>query len=224
MLTKLIVPEELHRNAPAIAAAGYEHTGETLVKLVLRRVGLPDLADTDVLDVGCGVRLAMTLINRKIAIKSYTGVDVEPKLISFLKQNVEEVDNRFRFILWDVYNREYNRGGKNLAEVLRLPVAEEFDLIWLFSVFTHQLPNDAAVLLRILRQHIRSTGKLMFSFFATCETDRFVDKSTDGSSIAGFYHPEYMRSLVEAADWRVRGIYDKDADNYIQSYFVCAPP
>jgi hypothetical protein len=81
MLTSLEVPQVLHRNAPDVAALGYEHTGQTLINLATRSVGLQDLSDTDVLDVGCGVRFTQAIVNRRIPIKSYTGIEVYRPLV-----------------------------------------------------------------------------------------------------------------------------------------------
>lgn len=70
------MPDELHRNHPDVHAAGPEHTGSVLMKLVVERLGLRDLSESDVLDVGCRVRFTQAIINRDIPILSYTGVDV----------------------------------------------------------------------------------------------------------------------------------------------------
>ena len=43
MLSCLDVPEALHRNAADVAAAGYEHTGQALIDLATRSLGLEDL-------------------------------------------------------------------------------------------------------------------------------------------------------------------------------------
>ena len=97
MLTRLEVPAHLHRNASRVVAAGYEHSGETLINLATRLAGIADLSDIDVLDMGCGVRHTMTIINRGIPIKSYTGVEVNRPIVDFLKEHVEAHDPRFRF-------------------------------------------------------------------------------------------------------------------------------
>ncbi len=43
------------------------------MNLVVERLGLRDLSESDVLDVGCGVRFTQAIINRDISINSYTG-------------------------------------------------------------------------------------------------------------------------------------------------------
>jgi len=60
----LILPEELHRNAPEVHARGPENTGSILIDLVAESLGLRDLGASDVLDVGCGVRFTQAIVNR----------------------------------------------------------------------------------------------------------------------------------------------------------------
>ena len=126
---KLHVPDHLHRNAPGAAVLGYEHTGQTLIELAMRRVGLTTLRDTDILDVGCGVRFAMTILNRDIPIKSYTGIEVHRPIVDFLNDEVAAHDHRFRFAHWNVHHRNYNPKGLPFSESERLPYDERFDLI-----------------------------------------------------------------------------------------------
>jgi 2-polyprenyl-3-methyl-5-hydroxy-6-metoxy-1,4-benzoquinol methylase len=95
MTRPLVVPDHLQRGAAEIRAQGIEHTGSTLIAYAIKRLGLDDLRNTDVLDVGCGVRFTQTIINRDIPIKSYTGVDADPRPVEFLQAAVD--DERFTF-------------------------------------------------------------------------------------------------------------------------------
>jgi len=223
MLIRLEVPEGLHRNAADVAAAGYEHTGETLINLAIRSVGLENLTNTDILDVGCGVRFAMTIINRQIPIKSYTGIEVHRPIIDFLQEHVAAYDIRFRFAHWNVHNQMYNPEGVQLSSQDKLPIDGLFDLIWLFSVFTHQNPKDSLALLRILRNYIRKNGRLFFSAFIDDDLESYEDRSEDETGLAGYYGRRYMRLLIEEAGWKIEALHAKDPENYIQHYFVCSP-
>jgi SAM-dependent methyltransferase len=223
MIEHLDIPEALHRNAPTIAAAGFEHTGQFLIDLATRTVGLKSLKDIDVLDVGCGVRFTMTIINRKIPIKSYTGIEISQPIVTFLQDNVAAHDRRFKFVRWDVHNQMYNPNGIDLAAQAELPVTGSFDLIWLFSVFTHLNPADSIALLRLLRKYIRNDGKLFFSTFIDDELDGFDDRVKGKPLLNAFYGRSYMQSLIEQSGWKVKAIYDKDPSNYIQHYIVCSP-
>jgi len=223
MIDRLDVPKELRRNSPEVVAAGYEYTGQLLINLATKCVGLENLENADVLDVGCGVRFITTIINHKIPIKSYTGVEVSQPIVDFLKANVEVYDKRFRFAHWNVYNEMYNLNGVELETIKELPAEGLYDLIWLFSVFTHLNPADSLSLLKLLRKKVRAKGKLFFSAFIDDALDGFEDRVKDKPLLQAFYGRKYMKSIIEQAGWRVDSVHDQDPSNFIQHYFICAP-
>jgi SAM-dependent methyltransferase len=165
----LEVPEGLRRTAHRSEASWLDSARE-LVELVCRECGLEDLADTSVLDIGCGTKIVKALLDDARPIGRYVGVDVDPKVIRFLEANVD--DPRFAFHHIDVQNDLYNPDGLPLVEREALPLGDEtFDVIWLFSVFTHLGPVDYAAMLRLLRRYIRDDGWLVFSLFINELTD-----------------------------------------------------
>jgi 2-polyprenyl-3-methyl-5-hydroxy-6-metoxy-1,4-benzoquinol methylase len=222
MLTRLEVPAHLHRNASRVVAAGYEHSGETLINLATRLAGIADLSDIDVLDMGCGVRHTMTIINRGIPIKSYTGVEVNRPIVDFLKEHVEAHDPRFRFFHWDVRNDLYNPEGPSLQSHGALPASDRFDLIWLFSVFTHLDPHDSEVMLRLLRRHIRGNGKLFFSAFIDEELDGFEDRDRV-PLVNAYYGRRFMDALIAKCGWKIEYFGVRDPKYFIQHHYLCSP-
>lgn len=221
MKRPLIIPEELQRNAPDVHASGPENTGSTLIKLVVERLGLKDLSESDVLDIGCGVRFTQAIINRDIPIKSYTGVDVHRPLIEYLQREVD--DPRFSFSHWDAQNAKYNPEGVKITPESRLPVEGTFDVIWLFSVFTHLDSSDANALLAILRRHIRPGGALFFSAFLDDTIDSFEDRLPDYPLSHPCYAERYLRELVVANGWSVASVSPPSSEHFIQHYLVCRP-
>lgn len=221
MKRPLIIPDELHRNHPAVHAAGPENTGSILMNLVVERLGLKDLSESDVLDVGCGVRFTQTIINRGIPIKSYTGVDVHRPLIEHLQREVD--DPRFSFSHWNARNGMYNPEGFTITPESSLPVEGSFDIIWLFSVFTHLYPADANALLAILRRHVRPDGALFFSAFIDNTIDSFEDRLPDHPHSNPCYSERYMRELAAANGWRVLSVSPPSPEHFIQHYLVCRP-
>lgn len=222
MLHHLEVPPHLHRNAPAVAAQGYEKTGRHLIELATRLAGLKDLQSVDVLDVGCGVRFTQAIINQGISIRSYTGVESDPSIVDFLKREVEAHDRRFSFWYWDVFNRLYRPSGPRLHSYDRLPLGT-YDLIWLFSVFTHLDELDASAMLRILRRHVRSSGKLFFSAFVDPDFDGFEDRSPAAPLEKAFFGKRTLLQMVQRAGWDVEGLYPTDPSSYIVDHLVCSP-
>jgi len=217
----LIIPEELHRNAPDVHVHGPENTGSILMNLVVERLGLKDLSESDVLDVGCGVRFTQAIINREIPIKSYTGVDVHRPLIEYLQREVD--DPRLSFSHWNAHNTRYNPTGEKITPESDLPVRGTFDIIWLFSVFTHLGPSDANALLAILRRHVRPGGALFFSAFIDDTVDSFEDRIPEYPLSHPCYTERYLRELVETNGWSVASVSPPSPEHFIQHYLVCYP-
>ena len=65
---------------------------------------------------------------------------------------------------------------------------QTFDVIWLFSVFTHLNPQDYRVMLKLLRRHACPDGKLFFTVF--------IDELTEG----GFGFSDKLSAALRAAD------------------------
>jgi SAM-dependent methyltransferase len=137
---------------------------QRLLEHMCEHVGLDDLGDTAVLDFGCGVRFSLALINRSLPIKKYVGVDVSRDTIDFLRESVD--DPRFEYFHINAHNEMYNPEGVTLSEDLELPInGRQFDLICLFSVFTHLAPHDFRTMLKLLRRFVTTDGRLFFTLF-----------------------------------------------------------
>ena len=117
----------------------------------------------------------------------------------------------------------YNRDGVKMQPTDVLPIAGTFDLIWLFSVFTHLCPDDAVNLLIILRKHIKPEGKLFFSAFIDDEIDGFDDRVPDKPLLNAYYGRKYMTEIITSNGWRIDSFNNKELHNWIQHYIVCSP-
>lgn len=221
-MTHINVPDEYNRNAPKIKEIGIEETGSRLIKLVCDRVGFSDLSQKDVLDIGCGVRFTQAIINCNLSIKSYTGIDVDKPLINYLTTNVN--DSRFTFYHWNAHNDMFNKSGEILTKKTNLPLPKKkYDLIWLFSVFTHLNPKDAEILLYILRKYIKNCGYLFFSAFIDNNIESFEDRVKEYPLLKSYYNEKHMKKILTKTKWQVISQHEKDENNYIQHHFVCSP-
>lgn len=217
---ELIVPEELNRNAEVVRAAGPENTAREIISLVAERLKITTFADRDVLDVGCGVRFTQAIINQQIPIGSYTGVDTHKPLIEFLQSQV--TDPRFAFAWWNVHNDQYNADGEPMQSYEDIPVEGQYDVIWLFSVFTHLFPDDSRKLLKLLRQHVHQETALVFTAFIVEEVETFENRSPL-PEIYACYGEDYMRSMIASTGWRVDSLDPPNIERYVQNLFVCRP-
>jgi SAM-dependent methyltransferase len=141
-----------------------------LIQHMCEHLGLDDLGDSEVLDFGCGVKFTQALINQHLPIKRYVGIDVETEMIAFLQQHV--ADARFEYHHLDARNELYNPDGAMLSDTTPLPIdGQTFDVICLFSVFTHLAPHDARTMLKLLRRFVKSNGRLFFTLYIDERTD-----------------------------------------------------
>lgn len=159
-----------------------------LLDLLASAFGRADLATASVLDVGCGTKLAAAIVNRSVPIGRYVGVDTDAEVTSFLAERLD--DPRMSFHHLDAHNELYNSGGRPLASYERLPGVEgQFDIVCLFSVFTHLAPHDYTAMLELLRAHVTPEGGLLFSLFVNERTEQ----------VAGEFRREFLRRW-EAGD------------------------
>jgi SAM-dependent methyltransferase len=197
----LVVPDRHNRNSPTVRALGPpEETGLWLLNRLRERLGLDSLAHVELLDLGCGVRFTQAILNQRIPIRRYVGVDVEPELIAFLSGAVS--DRRFQFRRIDVQHPSYNPNGAPLHDDFVLPVGpRKFDLACMFSVITHQYPSDATALFRTLKRHVRDDGALFFTCFLDDEIQDFEDRSPNRDGGRCVYARARIEQLLRDAGW-----------------------
>ena len=218
-LERLSVPAPLQRNAPDVIAHGVENTGESLLQRLAKRIGRPDLAGLDLLDIGCGVRFTQTLINRGLNFGSYTGVEVNREIVDWLKEHVERSDDRFHFLHWNVYNAKYNRQAPPMTSALLALPHAAYDLAMGYSLFTHLTPDDAACLLRLSRDLVRPGGYFLFTAFCDRLIEEFEDRVPDRPLLNAYYNPRFLEHLIDEAGWTLRS-YEPPA-LYTLDSFLC---
>src|SRR4051794_25552322 len=73
-------------NHADVAKFSPEVTGRIAINSMCERLGWPSLKGKRLLDFGCGVRFAATIINLEMEIDLYAGVDTQAAPISWLLQ------------------------------------------------------------------------------------------------------------------------------------------
>jgi len=169
------------------------------VDIMHRKLGRPDMSQSRVLDMGCGWRMTKTLLDHNIPIAEYVGVDVYAGMIEFLSENV--TDPRFSFHTIDAHNEMYNPDGKPLSAVEPPDLREgSFDIICLYSVFTHLAPHDYEAMLKFLRPFVKPEGKLIFSLFVNETTEGglgFIDALQRGLQRMWEENPDQIDQFQE---------------------------
>jgi ubiquinone/menaquinone biosynthesis C-methylase UbiE len=119
------------------------------------------------LDVGCGPgRLPIGILNRVGKISEYRGVDATEKSIQWCQRHIERHHPNFQFIHINVKNLRYNPGGEILDDSFRLPFKDkEFDIIYLFSVFSHMTNDDVDLYLREFQRILAPKGRIFLTAY-----------------------------------------------------------
>jgi SAM-dependent methyltransferase len=215
-MPKSEVPPRFHRSGyqdQERAAVG----ARFLERHVCDALSLRDLSDCEVLDVGCGTKFTYLFLNEGVPVKSYVGVDVYGEMVEFLSETV--TDPRFEYHHIDVHNELYNPDAPPMSASTDLGVGDRtFDLIWLFSVFTHLNPADFRIMLELLRRYVRPTGTLFFTAFLNerSATDHGVveqlTRAIEQAIADGSVPPEVLAEM-EAKATEPEGYVDMDPSN-----------
>ncbi len=98
---------------------------------------------------------------------------------------------------WTCTTRSIIARGRPLSNETELPLPlQAFDVVSLFSVITHQSPDDAAFIFTLLRRHTAAEGRLLFTCFLDAGIAEFEDRQP-GQEQACLYNPDFLARVVE---------------------------
>lgn len=205
-------------NAPNVSQHSPEVTGRIMLNSMCARLGWSTLAGKRVLDFGCGVRLVRTIVNLELEIGHYAGVDVNAEAIAWLQQNVG--DPRFLFVHLDMGNACYNPAGQRCGDgALSARGMLGFDVACMFSVITHQAPDEALQVFKMLRQ---CAQRLYFTAFVDAAVDRYAEKDPDRPGHMSTYAPDFLSALLDNSGWHIDASYPRAPMLFQQAAFVCS--
>ena len=193
-----------------------------LIRYMCDRIGIATLAGLDVLDLGCGVRFSQSIINRNVAIGTYTGLETEKEIVDYLRANV--TDPRLCYHHVNTLNAYYNPRGQKLDARSPSPLGRRYDVACMFSVITHQQPEEAISIFHFLRRHIRPSGHLFFSAFIHDDNVIYKERDPKNPGHRSSYSLAYMTKILADTDWSVRTVAKPRPNGIpIQSSFLCRP-
>lgn len=120
-----------------------------------------------ILDVGCGPgRLAIGILNQVGEVEHYQGIDIVRKRIQWCQRHIGGRHSNFHFTHMDVHNSRYNPGGQVMGADFRFPLSDgKFDIIYLYSVFSHMISDEVQLYLREFQRLLTLSGKIFLTAF-----------------------------------------------------------
>ncbi len=118
--------------------------------------------ESALLDWGCGAgRLAVGIREHLGRIRDYHGVDIQPEVLGWAKDNLTAPG--FRFTLVDVANERYNPDGSTTRTLAAEP--SSVDVFYAYSVFSHMNDEDTPAYLRLISQALSRQGRAFLTCF-----------------------------------------------------------
>ena len=123
--------------------------------------------DSRLLDIGCGPgRLPIGILSVVGYIAAYRGVDVSKTPIRWCRKHITPAHPAFQFLHINVRNARYNPSGASMDDRFRLPFADSsFDIIYLYSVFSHMGAEDVRKYLREYARLLAPGGSVFLTAF-----------------------------------------------------------
>jgi SAM-dependent methyltransferase len=166
MLDDLVPPIEiLLETRDGTPMEQYKEYGEGFVRpYLISRARLQPFER--VLEVGSGngqkARVLTSYLDEK---GSYEGIDIIPAGVRWCEHQYVSFPN-FHFQLADLYNDMYNPQGVQKDADYSFPFNDdEFDLVYLCSVFTHMMLDGIARYISEIRRVLKPGGRCLLSFF-----------------------------------------------------------
>lgn len=163
-----------------IGSGDFKLQGQRLLNLLINQGEL--MPHNRVLDVGCGIgRLAVPLTKYLHDEGSYEGFDIVKSGIDWCNSRINKTFPNFKFIHINLKNDLYNLKTSNEAKNFVFPYNEcDFDLVFLFSVFSHMIPADVDNYLKQIHRVLKDGAICIATFFILNEESQVLMKENDG--------------------------------------------
>jgi len=182
------------------------------------------------LDIGCSVgRLPIGIMDKKIKIQEYCGVDVSKKSIQWCKRYLTRNHQNFNFIYLNVRNERYNPKGTPIDRSFRFPFNDQyFDIIYLYSVFSHMTKVDIEFYLKEFKRTISKKGKMFLTVFVEEDVTNMAINPKDyrnkwkGELHCVRYNKSFFTDLLSKYRFKVdRFNYESEPDGQSSFYLSC---
>lgn len=145
---------------------------------------LADLRPQDkVLDVGCGTgRLSVPFTKYLSSKGEYHGFDIVKSGIDLCNEKISRKYPNFHYLHANIYNKSYNPQGIINPSGYHFPYEDEqFDFVFLTSVFTHMLSDDIRHYLSEISRVLKKDGKCFITYFLINDESKEIIKNGHSS-------------------------------------------
>lgn len=173
-------------------------------------------SDSTMLDIGSGIgRKTLPLLDVLGSRALYVGIDIDQRGVRWCSRNITPRHPRFVFFHFDIYNKFYNPGGRVRPSQVVLPFPGGFDLVALWSVFTHMYPADIAHYLAEIARVLKPGGLVVASYYVMSErAKQQINSGATRERIthrvgehAWTYNPNIPEELIAVEEPWLRGAY-----------------
>lgn len=154
-----------------------------------------------VLDLGCGVgRLAIGILELLGNIRGYSGVDIGEKSIQWCKKYIATRTPNFEFYHLNLFNQRYNPKGQRIDNDFQFPFPKQkFDIIYLYSVFSHMIIDDIKTYLKEFYRMLKQNGGVFLTAFVEDQVINPVNyrRQWQGKLHCVRYDKNYFESVLQ---------------------------
>ncbi len=200
-------------------------SGRLEVKRLAEKCGLTP--QSRILDVGCGVgRLAIGMLSSMAPPAGYWGLDVDVRSLNWCRRHIAREHSGFHFDQINARNRRYNPGGEQVDANFHLPYEDgAFSVIYLYSVFSHMMPEDLTAYLSEFRRLLAPTGSVFLTAFVeegvpdAMENPPHYRMAWNGALHCVRYDKKFLEALLRYAGFDLREFeYGKETDGQSAVY------
>lgn len=171
-----------------INARTFTAVGEEFLTYLVVHGGLTP--SSAVLDVGCGCgQLAAPLIDVIGDTGSYDGLDIDAEALAWCREAIGQRHANFQFSHADVANGYYRAEAQGSSAGYRFPYDDEaFDLVFLKSLFTHMVTDEAHAYLAEIARVLKPGGKCLITYYVMNDETR--ENIDNGNSALAFQYED----------------------------------
>ena len=220
----LDVPPKFRRGI--IAKQGKTHesilSGFETFRYVAELLDIPNFADYDILDFGCGVKSSQAILQFELPVKSYLGLDIDQEMIAYLQQEVKSPQLNYKTVPFA--SEFYQKEGQSMSpDFATTQINKKFDLIIIQSVFIHFTKAELESCLQMLKNLLKPGGKVFFTcLLGQLQEEDVKDLVPDSPLMKVSFKEAYMFELLKKAGLAIDSYHRRKTHRFFPEHLICS--